>query len=134
MAPHEGDEDPAVYQSGSSKKDKVLETNGSSTPNGDTSPGSQDDGDADMGENDAADGEDEEEEEEDGTLLTVQPGFNRLILALRDEGVMRFTKYVSAAAPGSVWNVCGEYEVHMTEETDDDASGTGGSSRSKSAD
>jgi hypothetical protein len=58
-------------------------------------------------------------EEEDSTLLTVQPGYNRLLLVLRDERVMRFVKYVSAAAEGSRWDVCGEYEVGMLEEQDD---------------
>jgi len=58
--------------------------------------------------------------EEDGTLLTVQPGFNRLLLVLRDEGVMRFVKYVSAAAESSRWDVCGEYEVGMVQEDDRD--------------
>jgi hypothetical protein len=58
-------------------------------------------------------------DEEDSTLLTVQPGFNRLLLVLRDERVMRFVKYVSASAEGSRWDVCGEYEVGMMEEDDD---------------
>lgn len=57
-----------------------------------------------------------DDEEEDSTLLTVQPGFNRLLLVLRDEKVMRFVKYISAAAEGSRWDVCGEYEVGMVQE------------------
>jgi hypothetical protein len=57
-------------------------------------------------------------EEEDSTLLTVQAGYNRLLLVLRDERVMRFVKYISAAAEGSRWDVCGEYEVGMLEEQD----------------
>ena len=65
------------------------------------------------------DEEEEAEEEDDGTLLTVQPGFNRLLLVLRDEGVMRFVKYVSAAAQGSRWDICGEYEVGAVQEEDD---------------
>ncbi|ETW84031.1 hypothetical protein HETIRDRAFT_433015 [Heterobasidion irregulare TC 32-1] len=65
------------------------------------------------------DDDDDDEEEEDGTLLTVQPGFNSLLLVLRDEGVMRFVKYVSASAEGSRWDVCGEYEVGMVEEDDE---------------
>jgi len=56
-----------------------------------------------------------DEDDDDATLLTVHPGFNRLLLVLRDEGVMRFVKYVSAAAEGSRWDVCGEYEVGMIE-------------------
>ena len=65
------------------------------------------------------DTEDSDEEDDDATLLTVQPGFNHLLLVLRDEGVMRFVKYVSAAAEGSRWDVCGEYEVGMIEVDDE---------------
>lgn len=62
----------------------------------------------------------DEADNEDGTLLTVQPGFNRLLLVLRDEGVMRFVKYVSAAAESSRWDVCGEYEVGMVQDDSDE--------------
>jgi prolyl 3-hydroxylase /prolyl 3,4-dihydroxylase len=34
---------------------------------------------------------------------------------------MRFVKYVSAAAPGSRWDICGEYEVGMVEEGSNDS-------------
>lgn len=63
--------------------------------------------------------DEEEEDEDDGTLLTVQPGFNRLLLVLRDEGVMRFVKYVSAAAEGSRWDICSEFEIGMVQEESD---------------
>ena len=54
----------------------------------------------------------EESEIEDGdTLLTIQPDFNRLLLVLRDERVMRFVKYLSASAQGSRWDVSGEWEI-----------------------
>jgi hypothetical protein len=62
------------------------------------------------------------DEDDEGTLLAVQPGFNRLLLVLRDEAVMHFVKYVSAAAGGSRWDVCGEYEIgvlQMNEGEDD---------------
>ena len=54
-----------------------------------------------------------EDDEDESTLLFTQPRFNKLLLVLRDERVMRFVKYVSAAAPGSRWDsdICGEYEV-----------------------
>ena len=55
--------------------------------------------------------------------MTVQPGFNRLLLVLRDEKVLRFVKYVSAAAEGSRWDVCGEYEIGMVEEEDGEEDG-----------
>ncbi|KIJ37481.1 hypothetical protein M422DRAFT_69393 [Sphaerobolus stellatus SS14] len=66
LAAPDENEDPAVYGSGrKSKKDKA-------------------DGDA----------EEDEEDEDDSTLLVAQPGFNRLLLALRDAGVLHFVKYV----------------------------------------
>jgi hypothetical protein len=117
MAPHDEEDDPAVYRSGSRKK-RAKSTNGhkaspGSKQNGDSrSLGSSEDEDIDDGEDDGDD--------DDGTLLTVQPGYNRLLLVLRDEGVMRFVKYVSAAAENSRWDICGEYEVGMVQEENED--------------
>lgn len=69
---------------------------------------------------DESDGEDDDDdmdaEDDSGTLLTTMPSFNSLLLVLRDQHVMRFVKYVSAAAAGSRWDVCGEYEVGKVEE------------------
>jgi hypothetical protein len=134
MAPHNEEDDPAVYRSSVQKKPKM---NVEPAPEASSSTAFsvyKPDSDQDMNgyenghdevvidENEAGEGSEEvvnsseEEEEEDGTLLTVQPGFNRLLLVLRDERVMRFVKYVSAAAPGSRWDVCGEYEVGMIQE------------------
>jgi prolyl 3-hydroxylase /prolyl 3,4-dihydroxylase len=106
MAPHDEEDDPAVYRSGPSKNKNGAE-NGKHAANG-----------ADDEEVDEDEDEDEEMDDEDGegTLLTSQPGFNRLLLVLRDEGVMRFVKYVSAAADSSRWDICGEYEVGMVQE------------------
>lgn len=125
MAPHDGDEDPAVYRSGgSSKKSKIDGSNGAANGNGDAmhnGEAAEEDEDADEDEDEDEEMQDEQEEEEDsGTLLTVQPGFNRLLLVLRDASVMHFVKYVSAAAEGSRWDVCGEWEVGMAEDEDDD--------------
>lgn len=111
MAPHNEEDDPAVYRSGS--HGKSAQNGHEHTVNGYSTAGSSHrNGGVDMEDSD---------EEDDTTLLTVQPGFNRLLLVLRDEGVMRFVKYVSAAAEGSRWDVCGEYEVGMIEvdESDD---------------
>jgi hypothetical protein len=38
---------------------------------------------------------------EDSGVLNVSAANNSLNLVLRDEGLMKFVKYVSAAAPGS---------------------------------
>jgi Rps23 Pro-64 3,4-dihydroxylase Tpa1-like proline 4-hydroxylase len=45
----------------------------------------------------------------DAGVLNVPAANNCLSLLLRDEGLMRFVKYVSAAAPGSRWDVAMEY-------------------------
>lgn len=109
MAPHDEEDDPAVYRSSGSHK---KATNGTSTNEG-ASKLERMNEDGDQDEEEAG-----EEDEDDSTLLTVQPGFNRLLLVLRDERVMRFVKYVSATAEGSRWDVCGEYEIGMIEEDD----------------
>ncbi|KAI0796805.1 Oxoglutarate and iron-dependent oxygenase degradation C-term-domain-containing protein [Abortiporus biennis] len=109
MAPHEEEDDPAVYRTGTRKKSRAAGDDG--RPDGDEQPAEADNDEMDQDEDDA---------EDDGTLLTVQPGFNRLLLVLRDEGVMRFVKYVSAAAEGSRWDVCGEYEIGAVEEISED--------------
>lgn len=131
MAPHNEEDDPAVYRAGTSKKPAQGKqaANGASSSNhanGKTNghaPSSDIEVDLEV-EGATADASmedgDEEEEEEDSTLLTVQPGFNRLLLVLRDERVMRFVKYVSASAEGSRWDVCGEYEVGMMEEDEEE--------------
>ncbi|KAJ7068716.1 nuclear protein [Mycena amicta] len=135
MAPHNEEDDPAVYRSGSIKKPATNGASSSKAANGKTN-GRNGHG---NGNGHAAHSEEEPEEiddasmdgdgdsdvsmeaeEEDSTLLTVQPGFNRLLLVLRDERVMRFVKYVSASAEGSRWDVCGEYEVGMVEHEEEE--------------
>ncbi|KAF5371104.1 hypothetical protein D9758_004103 [Tetrapyrgos nigripes] len=142
MAPHNEEDDPAVYRAGTYRKSDVLNngnlknpppsTNGhadlaNGSHNGAGHPVENGKEDADVDTDDDEDKENQEadapmeadDDEEDSTLLTVQPGFNRLLLVLRDERVMRFVKYVSAAAEGSRWDVCGEYEVGMVAEDDE---------------
>lgn len=60
------------------------------------------------------------EEEDDGPLLSLEPGWNRLHLVLRDPGVLKFVKYVSARAPGSRFDVSGEFEVSAVEEEEEE--------------
>lgn len=91
------DDDPAVYGSGTRRKVRSNNGNGSA--------------------NERQIDESSDEEDEDGsTLLTVYPGFNHLLLVLRDPGVFHFVKYISAKAPGSRWDICGEWEVGQVEE------------------
>ncbi|KAM0791907.1 hypothetical protein ACM66B_004161 [Microbotryomycetes sp. NB124-2] len=61
----------------------------------------------------------EEEDDEDGPLLAFRPDWNQLSLVLRDAGVMKFVKYLSARAPGSRWDVAGEWQIAMVEEDDE---------------
>ncbi|PBL03010.1 hypothetical protein ARMGADRAFT_281173 [Armillaria gallica] len=150
MAPHNEEDDPAVYRAGTYKKSAVLNgtawtvdttsgngngngngngsTNGNSAAAASGNGGHSPAGGSPNGKHSSPDPmpmdadetgppeDEEDDDEEDSTLLTVQPGFNRLLLVLRDERVMRFVKYVSAAADGSRWDVCGEYEVGVVQE------------------
>ncbi|KAJ7771131.1 nuclear protein [Mycena maculata] len=124
MAPHNEEDDPAVYRAGTIKKPAANGASSSKHPSGNGNghtPSTDIEVDPESdGEPGDASMEEEEVEEEDSTLLTVQPGFNRLLLVLRDERVMRFVKYVSASAEGSRWDVCGEYEVGVIEQEDGD--------------
>ncbi|ORZ21069.1 Oxoglutarate and iron-dependent oxygenase degradation C-term-domain-containing protein [Absidia repens] len=58
--------------------------------------------------------------DEEGALLTMAAGENELALVLRDEGVMRFIKYISARAPGSRWDVAFEYDLPEEDEEQGD--------------
>lgn len=136
MAPHDEDDDPAVYRSGSGKPKRAngsrsprasprsspnAQQNGNGNGNGNGTTGSSN-GNSEPPADTNGNGEhvsDDGEEDDDGTLLTVHPGYNRLLLVLRDEGVMRFVKYVSAAAESSRWDVSGEYEVGMMQQVSD---------------
>jgi hypothetical protein len=129
MAPHNEEDDPAIYRSGSHKKAKPTvdahaesSSSAASRQKQDGSPAEELEVDGNVVEEDQETAPEsdamDEDEEDDSTLLAVQPGFNRLLLVLRDERVMRFVKYVSAAAEGSRWDICGEYEVGMVEEAD----------------
>ena len=62
-----------------------------------------------------------DDEDDDGPLLTSQPSFNTLLIVMRDAKVMKFTKYISAEAPGSRWDLGGEWEVGaMAEEEEEE--------------
>lgn len=58
--------------------------------------------------------------DEETTLLSVSACNNSLSLVLRDEGIMKFIKYVSANAPSSRWDVSMEYAVRSEEEDDEE--------------
>lgn len=58
------------------------------------------------------------EDEDDAVLFTNTPAWNLLSVVLRDAGVLRFVKYVSASAKGDRWDCVGEFSVE-----DDDNDG-----------
>ena len=73
----------------------------------------------DTGPSDRGCGDEEAEEAEDGAVLFFSlPAFNKLVLALRDQGVLKFVRYMSATAQGSRWDVSAQYEVGMLAEGD----------------
>ncbi|EWM29358.1 hsp90 chloroplast targeted [Nannochloropsis gaditana] len=57
--------------------------------------------------------------EEDDQVLNVSAAHNALSLVLRETQAMRFVKYVSAAAPGSRWDVVSEYCLDGEERVSD---------------
>ena len=103
-----------MYRSSRAKKERLLtsSSNDGDTENGTHGANGSDPTDPEQGLPDGMDQDTEGSENEDGdTLLTVQPDFNRLLLVLRDERVMRFVKYLSASAQGSRWDVFGQWEI-----------------------
>jgi hypothetical protein len=59
-------------------------------------------------------------DDDDGILFSTQAGWNRLSIVLRDNGTLKFVKYVSANAKGDRWDITGEIGVEFEEDDDDD--------------
>lgn len=59
------------------------------------------------------------DDEDDGILLSNPAAWNVLTVALRDEGVLKFVKYVSQAAMGDRWDLVGEWRVGDDEEEEE---------------
>ena len=59
-------------------------------------------------------------EEDEDELLSVSATFNTLSLVHRDEGLMRFVKYVSHLAPSSRWDIAMQFTVEDVEDSDDE--------------
>ena len=55
-----------------------------------------------------------------GIVIVVRQAINTLNLVMRDEGTMKFVKYVSHAAPSSRWDVAAVYEVDQDDTDSDD--------------
>ena len=52
-------------------------------------------------------------------MFSQPAAWNNLAIVLRDKGVLRFTKYVSKSARGSV-DVCAEYGVEFGDDDEED--------------
>ncbi|KAK4686987.1 prolyl 3-hydroxylase /prolyl 3,4-dihydroxylase, partial [Tremellales sp. Uapishka_1] len=130
--PEEG-EDPAVYQSRAARpapeeqkeneeeKDRSVEATKGPEAGPSISIGGQElEFDPDQFSPSDFDSDSEDgSESDDGPLLTQAVSFNKLLLVLRDPGVMRFVKYLGNSAKGSRWDVGGEWEVGVVEEDED---------------
>ncbi|CAM9393298.1 unnamed protein product [Choristocarpus tenellus] len=63
-------------------------------------------------------------DDEGGSLVSVSAASNTLSLVLRDDvGILSFVKYVSSAAPGSRFDVFGEFLVVTGEDSDSEEEG-----------
>lgn len=116
LAPHEGEEDPAVYRSAASRRAEREAEQADEADEAMAEAAADEEGADDAEDEDEAMDEDEEEDDDfDGVLLNVTPAFNTLNIVLRDEGVMRFVKYLGASAGGSRWDIAAEYTVGAAE-------------------
>jgi Rps23 Pro-64 3,4-dihydroxylase Tpa1-like proline 4-hydroxylase len=70
-----------------------------------------------------SDAPDEYNEDDDTELLSVSASNNTLSLVYRDQGTMRFVKYVGSKAPSSRYDIAMVYEVAQDEEGDVAGSG-----------
>ena len=55
----------------------------------------------------------------DDALSSSPAEWNRLSIVLRDQGVLKFVKYVSAAAQGDRWDLAGEFGVIVKDDDDE---------------
>ena len=63
----------------------------------------------------------------DNDLLSVNPIANTLNLVLRDEGTMRFVKYVGFQAASSRWDVANVFEIEYSDDEGDESNEEGAS-------
>ncbi|KAK9462324.1 Oxoglutarate and iron-dependent oxygenase degradation C-term-domain-containing protein [Lipomyces oligophaga] len=116
-----GDEnDPAVYLSGAySKRKKEIEQLKAedSLVNDENSGVAKLEQEEDSEENEDTDEEEADAELEaagDSVLITNQATWNTFTLVYRDPSVLKFVKYISKLAPGSRWDVTGEWKPGET--------------------
>ena len=142
-SPEEG-EDPAVYQSKLARQANGVESD-EAGPSKPTDNGTEELSNAERANGDAPKGDEVEleidgdqlsegdfdsdsdsEADPDAPLLLQPVSFNKLLIVLRDPGVMRFVKFLGHGAAGSRWDVGGEYEVGAMEVDEDEGEGAEG--------
>lgn len=137
LAPPDKDEDPAVFQSSRAKKiqddqkpesaevEPATTEQAEAKVNNDEAKkagpsismnGQELEFDPDQFSPSDFDSDSEAGSDDDGPLLSSLVSFNRLLIVLRDPGVMKFVKYLGHGAQGSRWDVGGEWEVGVMEE------------------
>ncbi|KAI9825290.1 MAG: hypothetical protein M1832_001324 [Thelocarpon impressellum] len=62
------------------------------------------------------------DEGDDGVLFSMPAGWNTASIVLRDQGVLKFVKYVSRAAKGDRWDFTGEFGVTAMDDDDESSS------------
>jgi prolyl 3-hydroxylase /prolyl 3,4-dihydroxylase len=55
-------------------------------------------------------------DEDDGVLFSMPASWNTLSIVLRDQGLLRFVKYISKSAKGDKWDIIGTYSLAEEEE------------------
>lgn len=65
-------------------------------------------------------GKSSQADDDDSVLLTTQAEWNVLSLVVRDEGILKFVKYVSGNAPGSRWDISAEWRVEDNDDEEDE--------------
>ncbi|KAK5170571.1 putative component of NuA3 histone acetyltransferase complex [Saxophila tyrrhenica] len=63
------------------------------------------------------------EDEDDGILVSNPASWNTLSVVLRDQGTLKFVKYVSKRAPGDRYDLVGAVEVEPDDDEDDEDDG-----------
>lgn len=106
--------DPAVYLSASRTK-RAKETEEKLAPGVEIEEKLDEESDDSSS---SSDDDDDDEVESESVLLTSQARWNVLTLVYRDPCVLKFVKYVSKLAPGSRWDVAGEWKPGVDAEDD----------------
>jgi Rps23 Pro-64 3,4-dihydroxylase Tpa1-like proline 4-hydroxylase len=55
-------------------------------------------------------------DEDDGVVFSMPASWNTLSIVLRDQGLLRFVKYVSKSAKGDKWDIVGTYSLQAEED------------------